>query len=142
MLDLSITNNTKFKINKKRLFRIVDYVLARTDKHPRDPELSVVITGDRTIKRLNNIYLKKNVPTDILAFPGEGKFIGEILIDYEQIKRQAKDYGNTAKNEFVFILIHGLLHLTGMKDDTEKKKIAMIGLGEKYFNGLKKKKII
>jgi probable rRNA maturation factor len=142
MLDLSIANNANVKINKKKLFRIVDYVLAKIIKGSGDFEISLVVTDDRTIKKLNNTYRGKNNPTDILAFPGEGKFMGEILIDYQQIKRQAKEYGNTAYQEFIFILIHGLLHLAGMDDDTEKKKKAMISLGEEYLNELKKKKIL
>jgi probable rRNA maturation factor len=142
MLELSITNNTDNKINKKKLFKIVEYVLAKIIKDRGDLEISLVLTDDQTIKKLNNIYRGKNNPTDILAFPGEGKFMGEILIDYQQIKRQAKEYGNTAYYEFIFILIHGLLHLAGMDDNTDKKKNTMIRLGEEYLNELKKKKIL
>jgi probable rRNA maturation factor len=135
MPEINITNEVKARINTKKLKKTIEYLLVKLKKKNR--EVSLVITGDKTIKKWNKTYRKKNSPTDILAFPGEGNFLGEILIDLEQIKRQAGQFNHTAYQEFIFILIHGFLHLVGHDDDTEKNKQAMIELGNKYYNELK-----
>jgi probable rRNA maturation factor len=67
-----------------------------------------------------------------------GDYIGEVLINYDRIKEQAKSFDNTDKEELYFILVHGLLHLLGYKDEKDEDKEEMIKLGnhflEKYYN--------
>ncbi len=107
-------------------------------------EVSIAFVGDKTMRRLNRTYRKIDRPTDVLTFSGEGPaddgasdFFGEIIIDREQIKRQAKKYGKTEKEELVFILVHGLLHLAGYNDETEKGRLEMTRLGIKFIGTLK-----
>jgi probable rRNA maturation factor len=96
-------------------------------------EVSIAFVSDKEIKKLNKIYRGINKPTDVLSFEGEGKFLGEIIISYSQIKKQAKEFGRTTKQELVFILVHGLLHLLGLDDETEKGRLGMIEEGEKFI---------
>lgn len=72
----------------------------------------------------------------VWGFTGKGNFLGEIIMDYAQIRRQAKTFGNKVDSELCFILIHGLLHLLGHDDKTEKGKIEMEKLGNKFFRKL------
>ncbi len=99
----------------------------------KNKEITVALVGDKTIKRLNKIYLGVNYATDVLAFPGEGNFYGEIVIDYQQIKRQAKRYNNTIKDELIFVLVHGLLHLIGYDDKTERQRKRMMKLAREFI---------
>ncbi|MBU4347150.1 rRNA maturation RNase YbeY, partial [Patescibacteria group bacterium] len=62
-----------------------------------------------------------------------GIFLGEVIIDYAQIKRQAREFGSGVNDELVFILVHGLLHLLGYDDKTEKGAKEMERLGEKFI---------
>jgi len=90
--------------------------------------------GDIKIKALNKTYRGKNSVTDILAFPGEDNFLGELIIDLAQIRRQAKRFSPSFQDELIFILVHGLLHLVGYDDKSIKGKKKMIDLGKTFIN--------
>jgi probable rRNA maturation factor len=104
-------------------------------------EVSIVLIGDKKIRFLNKKYRKKDKITDVLSFREEDSgffkekdFLGEIFIDCQQIKRQAKKNKNTYKKELIFIMVHGLLHLIGYNDETEKEVKKMIDLGQKFID--------
>ena len=101
-------------------------------------EISIAFVGDKTIRELNKKYRKINKVTDVLSFSGEDDFLGEIVIDYAQIKRQARKYSENINEELKFILIHGLLHLIGYEDkeENERKKMEEIGVG--FINKMSK----
>ena len=103
----------------------------------KNKTVSVAFIGDKKMRDLNREYRKKDKTTDVLSFSGEDDFFGEILICYQQIKRQAKEYKKTAKQELIFILVHGLLHLIGMTDETENGRIKMIETGDKFISRIK-----
>ncbi|MFH1822755.1 MAG: rRNA maturation RNase YbeY [Patescibacteria group bacterium] len=96
-------------------------------------EVSIAIVGDQATKKLNKKYLGNNQATDVLAFPGEENYLGEIIINYSQIKRQAKEYNNTIKKELIHILIHGLLHLVGYSDKSKKGRGEMDELTKDFI---------
>jgi len=132
---VEINNKTKAKIGLPIVKKTAEKFLKFYKK--ANKEVSIVFVGDSTIRRLNKIYRGKNKITDILSFEGEDDFLGEIIIDYSQIKRQAKILGNSIKNELIFILVHGLLHLVGYNDDTERGRLNMIRKGEKFIKNFK-----
>jgi len=84
-------------------------------------ELSVAIVGDRTIKVLNRDYLQKDRPTNVISFSmQEGEYVsivpdllGDVVISVDTAKREAEDAGITLHERLVFLLLHGILHLTG-----------------------------
>lgn len=128
---VEINNKTRTKINEREIKRVVTVFLdyyKMTDK-----DVSIAFVGDITMKRLNTKYRQKEAVTDILSFGGEGEMLGEIIIDLAQIKRQAKNYSPTSKDELIFILVHGLLHLLGYDDKTKKGREGMIKLGEEFI---------
>lgn len=77
-------------------------------------ELSFSFISKKEIKRLNKTYRKKNEPTDVLSFP-LSKDSGEILICREVAKVKAPKFGMAYKNYLLFLVIHALLHLKGLK---------------------------
>ena len=104
--------------------------------------MSVAFVGDQAMRSLNKAYRRKDKPTDVLSFvykekawPGEPELLGEIVIDYQQIKRQAKPAKKSERQELVFILVHGLLHLAGYDDKTERERLNMIKIGEEFIHG-------
>ena len=112
-------------------------MFGRAYKISKQKEISLAFIGDAEMKKINQAYRGLNQATDVLAFSGEGNYLGEILIDYSQIRRQAGRYNSSAKKEMVFILVHGLLHLIGYDDKTETDRIKMINLGEEFVKKLK-----
>jgi len=103
----------------------------------KSKEVSIALVGDVEIRKLNQTYRGKKEITDVLAFAGGGELLGEIVIDYDQIKRQAGQFGNNVKAELVFVLVHGLLHLLDYDDETELGRWEMIKKGEEFIKKFK-----
>jgi len=83
-------------------------------------ELSVVLTNDDQIAKLNGIYRKKNRPTDVLAFAqregepgGLAQLLGDVVVSVETARRQAEGRGWDVTSEVTMLIAHGLLHLLG-----------------------------
>lgn len=125
---IEINNKTKAKINAGLVKRTTEKFF--TCYKIKNKNISIAFVGDTVMARLNKEYRRKNYPTDILSFAGEGDELGEIIIDYAQIKRQAKKFSLPVESELIFILVHGLLHLIGYDDETEDARSKMMELGE------------
>ena len=88
---------------------------------PEQTELSITITGDRSIHRLNHQYLGKDRPTNVISFSlQEGEFggvtphaLGDVVISADTAAREAVEGDWTAYERLIFLLLHGILHLTG-----------------------------
>ena len=138
MYMIEINNTTEYKINKKLIRKTAEKFLL--SRKLGEKEVSLAFIDDKEMRRLNRNYRKKDKTTDVLSFAGEGDdhdFFGEIVISPAQIKKQAKENGNTFQGELIFILVHGLLHLAGYNDETEKDRIKMIKLGERFIKELR-----
>ena len=94
-----------------------------------DSELSILITGDKEIHELNMGYLKRDKPTNVLAFPmnEEGYdvntlMLGDIVISAETAKREALEMGITLRHRACELLVHGLLHLMGYDHEISEQE--------------------
>lgn len=135
-VKIEINNLTQEKIDLNLVKKIIN-VFSRAYKINKNQEISLAFVSGAEIKKLNNAYRGLNQATDVLSFAGEGNFLGELVINYSQIKRQAGSFKNSARRELIFILAHGLLHLIGYDDKTEKDRLKMIKMGEEFIRKLK-----
>ena len=85
-------------------------------------ELSLVIVSRSEIKELNKEYRGINKPTDILSFPLSSKE-GEIFINLDMAKIEAKKFNRTYENFLGFLFIHGLVHLKGFDHSSTMESI-------------------
>jgi probable rRNA maturation factor len=85
-----------------------------------------LITDDAELARLNLQFLGRDYPTDVLSFPSPGPdgFLGEIAISVERAAEQAARYGHTLDAEVGILLLHGVLHLTGMDHEHDRGRMA------------------
>ena len=130
---IEINNKTRTKININLIKKVSQSFL---DYYKINKNLSIAFVGDKLIRKLNNQYRGKDRITDILSFDGEEEDLGEIIINYAQIKRQAKKYSKSVQDELVFILVHGLLHLIGYDDQNEKERNIIIKKGEDFIKNV------
>lgn len=94
--------------------------------------LTLVLTTDEELHRLNREYLGIDKPTDVLSFPaGEtdpetgGLYLGDILISMPRTEIQARLAGHPPVDEARLLVVHGVLHLLGFDhaDAREKKRM-------------------
>jgi probable rRNA maturation factor len=93
---------------------------ARARKHLRalgrdGAELSILLVGDKAIRRLNRTWRGKDVATDVLSFPaaGPGPLLGDVVISLDTARRVAAGEGRALADELERYLAHGILHLLG-----------------------------
>ena len=84
-------------------------------------ELSLVFVDKKFSHRLNKSFRGKDYPTNVLSFP-LSKNSGEIFIDLDTAKKEAKEFEMTFREFVIFLFIHGLLHLKGMQHGATMEK--------------------
>jgi probable rRNA maturation factor len=127
---VEVNNRTRSEIDVKLIKKAAQLFLSEFQRAEAD--LSIALVGDRTIRRLNRSYRRIDAVTDVLSFPDPAG-LGEIVLDYSQIKRQASEYGHTAQQELIFMLLHGLLHLVGFDDKKEPERERMIKTAQEFM---------
>ncbi len=113
-------------ISVRRLRRVATHVLRR-EGAPGRVGVAVALVSDRAIRVLNRRFLRRNHPTDVLAFPGDDRtHLGDVVISVERARVQARSAGHAVGTEIALLLTHGLLHLLGHDDRTVAQREAMM----------------
>ena len=108
-------------------------------------ELSVLFCNNRYIKQLNAQYRNKDEATDVLSFPlGEtspaGQYLaGDIVISLDALAENSRYFNVTQDEELRRLLIHGILHLSGVDHDTNNGKEPMLETQEALLADLAEK---
>lgn len=134
---------------RKRVRDVLDLTWSMVPNRPKgiEPELTVTLTNDKSIKVLNRDYREKDKPTNVLSFPmwenmaeipnGAGSIpLGDIIIAFETIQREAIEQEKTLADHFTHMLIHGFLHLLGYDHMNEADANAMESLEIKILKKL------
>ena len=111
------------RVPRKKIVEIVDDVLA--SREMGDALVSVAVVDNRTIRSLNRQFLNSDRVTDVIAFPldhgpasSDAPLLGEVVVSAERAKQVARRRGGTPTAELLLYVVHGLLHLLGMTDDS------------------------
>ncbi len=101
----------------------------------RDARISIVFIGSRKSRILNRTFLHHDYVTDVLSFTLEsGKYLeGEIYVNLDRARSQAREYKVRYANEIARLIIHGVLHLAGYDDTTAQQKKVMRRQEETYL---------
>ncbi len=77
-------------------------------------EISILLTDNKTIQKLNKQYRKKDSATNVLSFEtGDSEILGDIILAFETIEKEAKEQEKAFENHLTHLIIHGILHLIG-----------------------------
>ena len=152
-MNVEIIYDTEYKIDIDVDRIISDVVKQAVDEYYGDDdiELSVTLTDNDGIKKLNSEFREIDAPTDVLSFPmlefgTPGDFetisdsdivdpdtdeimLGDIVISLEKVVSQALEYGHSKDRELAFLVAHSMLHLMGYdhmndeeREDMEKRQ--------------------
>ena len=99
-------------------------------------ELSITLTDDENISKLNKKFRGIDKATDVLSFAfresnepeifgADFEILGDVIISLERAKIQAEEYGHSFKREVIFLEVHGLLHLLGYDHTDDDKRQEM-----------------
>ncbi len=141
---IEINNLTAIEINQDFVKKVVEGVLK---KEKKEGNVSIAFIGPGRMKKLNKKYRRKNRITDILSFPelelSFEKFfkeklkktenLGEIVICLRAVKKSARQLNIPFETELKRVLIHGILHLLGYRDEKSEKEAKKMEEKEEYY---------
>tara|TARA_Y100000746_G_C15421017_1_gene414390 strand:- start:314 stop:775 length:462 start_codon:yes stop_codon:yes gene_type:complete len=118
----------KYKFKKKRIF------------------LTLLLSNNKGIKKLNKKFRNKNKPTDILSFPFQKKiklkdklYLGDIIISYNFMNIPKNQNNNLFKDKVIKTFIHGFLHLLSFDHIKLKDYKKMFKEEQKIYQSVIKK---
>ncbi len=83
-----------------------------------DADLTLMITGDARLRKLNQQFRGEAKSTDVLSFPAQEKdpesghrYLGDVVISLPRARAQAKAAGHPLQAELQLLVVHGILHL-------------------------------
>ena len=108
--------------------------------------LTLLLSNNQNIKKLNKVFRKKNKSTDILSFPLDKKikiskntYLGDIIISYNYLDKPRSQNLKSFKEKVAKILIHGFLHLLGFDHKKNKDYSKMLKEENLLFKSVQSK---
>ena len=101
-------------------------------------EIAYIFCSDDYILQVNNDYLKHDYFTDVITFDycEDNRVSGDLFISLQTVKSNAEKYDQDYALELHRVIIHGILHLCGLKDKTEKDALMMRDAEDKALQKL------
>lgn len=158
IIEKEVTINFEFpeeEFIEKVILAAIDYIDC-----PYEAEVNVLFTDNEGIHEMNREYRDIDRPTDVLSFPmveydEPGNFdtleenqadcfhpetgellLGDIVLSYDKIKEQAKEYGHSELRELCFLVAHSMLHLFGYDHMEEEERKQMEQMQSEILSGL------
>ena len=156
MISIHVFSDNSFwnkRIKKKSIFfnTLIKFFPRKYIFVKKKISLTVLLSQNKNIKKLNKKFRNKNKPTDILSFPTEKKFnikknpyLGDIIISYDFMNKPKLLTNFEFKKKLIKIFIHGFLHLFGYNHVKLKDFKKMLKEEEKIYKfiNLKIKKLV
>jgi probable rRNA maturation factor len=115
----------------------------------KNVEISILLTDDARIRQLNSTWRNKDKATNVLSFPAyplerlaQSPALGDIIVAFEILAREAEDEQKNIENHFSHLVVHGTLHLLGFDHETpdeaeimeqlERQILASLGIPDPY----------
>jgi probable rRNA maturation factor len=102
------------------------FALKLQDAVAKGRAFDCLITGDAELRRLNLKFRGKDEATDVLSFPlaPPAARLGDLAISLRRARTQARVYGHSIEDEIRILMLHGILHLTGLDHETDAGRMA------------------
>ena len=111
---------------KKRA--VGNFLVRAAEAAELEGDVSVLLTADAEIRRLNREFRHKDKATDVLSFPAaqvNGHAVaGDLAISVETAAREAERRGHSLETELKVLLLHGVLHLAGWDHETDSGEMS------------------
>ena len=148
MISIEVFSDEKAwskKIKKKELFfKKICNLFPRKYRFPNKKiTLTLLLSNNKYIKKLNKNFRNKNKSTDILSFPLTKKtliskktYIGDIIISYNFMDKPKSQNIKNFKKKVIKTFIHGFLHLLGFDHIKDKDYNRMLSEEEKIYKSV------
>lgn len=143
-MSIEVIDESGTGLDLKHLARLSRFVLDRMRVHPH-AELCVKAVDETTIAELNEKWMEKAGPTDVLAFPmdelrpglvnqePEQGMLGDLVLSPAVAQRQGESAGHGTEAELELLTVHGILHLLGYDHAEPEEHREMFGLQDELL---------
>jgi probable rRNA maturation factor len=143
-MSIEVLNESGTDVDAHELSRLSRFVMDRMRVHPL-AELCIKIVDEATIAQLNEQWMDKEGPTDVLAFPmdelrpglvteePEEGVLGDLVLCPAVAERQAAEAGHPTRDEVELLTVHGILHLLGYDHAEPEEHREMFGLQDRLL---------
>ena len=151
MINVNVFSNEKAwsqKLKRKELYfnKICKAFPKKYKFSNKKVRLTLMLSNNKNIKKLNKLFRNKNRPTDILSFPfsenikiSKDTYIGDIIISYDYINKSKLQNLKFFEEKLIKIFIHGFLHLLGFDHIKVKDYKKMLKEEEKIYQSVTSK---
>ena len=138
MIDLVVSStNDNYQYDTKSVKDLCTIVLK--DSSYDAISLNIIFSDDSNLNRLKLEYFNEDVLTDVLAFPiqNDTKLEAEIYISYDRAISSSKEFNVSLNSELIRLIVHGILHLLGYRDNNDELKKVMFDKQESIVDTCK-----
>ena len=138
MIDLVVSKtNDSYQYDTQSIKDLCALVL--NDSKYESISLNIIFTDDSHLSKLKVKYFNEDVLTDVLAFPmkNDTKLESEIYISYDRALASSKEFKVSMNSELVRLIVHGILHLLGYRDNNDESKKIMFDKQEAIVESCK-----
>ncbi len=129
-IDLHLSLGTRRGVPSRASFlKWIEAALRAAKK--RVAQLNIRVMCAEEARALNRDFRGRDYATNVLSFPGDAPFLGDIAICSEVVVREAIEQGKAAQDHYAHLTIHGVLHLLGYDHENETDAQAMESLEAK-----------
>ncbi len=120
-MEFLIQNLTAEVVQIENLHIVVNKVTKHLSAYidPSKTSLTLVFVNTEKMQDLNRTYRKKDSVTDVLSFTSTPEELGELVFCLNKLREQAQDNKHSLESEFIYLLIHGVLHLCGYEHEDD-----------------------
>ena len=138
-MSIEVLNESGTDVDAHELSKLSRFVMDKMHVHPL-AELCIKVVDEATIAELNEQWMEKEGPTDVLAFPmdelrpglvneePEEGVLGDLVLCPEVAERQGETAGHGRDAELELLTVHGILHLLGYDHAEPDEHRVMFGL--------------
>lgn len=141
-MNVDVLNESGVDIDVASLAKLCRFVLSRMRLHPQT-EMTMRLVDPAAITALNERWMDKQGPTDVLSFPmdeltrihedadpadADPGYLGDIALCPQIAEQQAPAAGHDADDEIALLTVHGILHLMGYDHATAAEHAEMFGI--------------
>lgn len=143
-MSIEVLDESGQQVDVRRLSTLSRFVMDRMHVHPQ-AELCIKAVDEATIAELNEQWMDKEGPTDVLAFPmdelrpglvdeePEEGVLGDLVLCPEIARRQGETAGHGTVAEIELLTVHGILHLLGYDHAEPEEHREMFGLQDELL---------
>jgi probable rRNA maturation factor len=143
-MSIEVLNESGESLDVDHLVGLSRFVLDRLRVHPL-AELCIKAVDEATMAELNEKWMDKQGPTDVLAFPmdelrpglvnedPEEGILGDLMLCPTVAERQAVTAGHSTQAELELLSVHGILHLLGYDHAEPEEHAEMFGLQDELL---------